>query len=150
MSVRSIFSEAAAALKFNRQRSILTTISLAWGVACFVILYSYGDGFHFALRKAFMAVGQDLVLMFNGSTSTQAGGERAGRRIRMERTDVDAIRDTVPLAAAVSPEVMVHLPTSLRRCWTQPKRKTRLEEPGICTRWQFGMDGTQHRIARRS
>jgi len=48
MTVSSIFAEAAAALKFNRQRSILTTISLAWGVACFVILYSYGDGFHFA------------------------------------------------------------------------------------------------------
>ena len=100
MSASSIFAEAAAALKFNRQRSILTTISLAWGVACFVILYSYGDGFHFALRKAFMAVGQDLVLMFDGQTSTQAGGERAGRKIRMERTDVDAIRDAVPLAAA--------------------------------------------------
>ena len=108
MSANSIFNEAAAALKFNRQRSILTTISLAWGVACFVILYSYGDGFHFALRKAFMAVGQDLVLMFGGQTSTQAGGERAGRKIRLERTDVDAIRDTVPLAAAVSPEAMVH------------------------------------------
>ena len=45
----SIFREAAQALRFNRQRSILTTISLAWGVACFVILYSYGDGFHVAL-----------------------------------------------------------------------------------------------------
>jgi putative ABC transport system permease protein len=119
MRVRSIFAEAAAALKFNRQRSILTTISLAWGVACFVILYSYGDGFHFALRKAFMAVGQDLVLMFDGQTSTQAGGERAGRKIRMERTDVDAIRDAVPLAVAISPEVMVHGASVVRGYRTQ-------------------------------
>jgi len=57
MSVKSIFSEAAQALRFNRQRSILTCISLAWGVACFVILYSYGDGFHVALQTAFRAVG---------------------------------------------------------------------------------------------
>jgi putative ABC transport system permease protein len=119
MTVRSVCAEAAQALRFNRQRSILTTISLAWGVACFVILYSYGDGFHFALRKAFMSVGQDLVLMFNGQTSTQAGGERAGRKIRMERTDVDAIRDAVPLAAAVSPEVMVHGATVVRGYRTQ-------------------------------
>src|ERR1700722_2471893 len=119
MSVSSVFAEAVAALKFNRQRSILTTISLAWGVACFVILYSYGDGFHFALRKAFMAVGQDLVLMFDGQTSTQAGGERAGRKIRMERTDVDAIRDAVPLAASISPEVMVHGATVVRGYRTQ-------------------------------
>ena len=119
MSVSSIFREAAAALKFNRQRSILTGISLAWGVACFVILYSYGDGFHLALRKAFMAVGQDLVLMFNGQTSTEAGGERAGRKIRLERSDVEAIRDSVPLAAAISPEVMIHAATVVRGYRTQ-------------------------------
>ncbi len=119
MSVKSILSESAAALRFNAQRSVLTTISLAWGVACFVILYSYGDGFHGALRKAFQAVGQDLILMFNGQTSTQAGGERAGRRIRMERTDVDAIRDAVPLVAAVSAEVIIHGATVVRGYRTQ-------------------------------
>jgi len=119
MSVKSVITEAAAALRFNRQRSILTTISLAWGVACFVILFAYGDGFHFALRKAFMAVGQDLVLMADGQTSTQAGGERAGRKIRLERTDVDAIRDAVPMAAAVSPEVMLRGATVVRGYRTQ-------------------------------
>ena len=119
MNVRAILREAAQALRFNRQRSILTTISLAWGVACFVILYSYGDGFHLALRKAFQAVGQDLILMFNGQTSTQAGGERAGRRIRMERSDVDAIRDTEPLVTAISPEVMIHGATVVRGYRTQ-------------------------------
>src|SRR6266545_3414070 len=91
--VLSIFTEAAQALRFNRQRSILTTVSLAWGVACFVILYSYGDGFHVTLQTAFKAIGQDLILMFGGQTSKQAGGERAGRRIRMEVSDVDAIRE---------------------------------------------------------
>ena len=84
MNVRAIVREAAQALAFNRQRSILTMLSLAWGVACFVILYSYGDGFQVALQSAFRAVGQDLVLMFGGQTSRQAGGERAGRRIRLE------------------------------------------------------------------
>ena len=107
MSVSSIFREAGQALRFNRQRSILTTISLAWGVACFVILYSYGEGFHLALRTAFLQVGQDLVLMFGGQTSTQAGGERAGRRVRLERSDVDAIRESVPMVAAISPEMMM-------------------------------------------
>jgi putative ABC transport system permease protein len=82
-------------------------LSLAWGVTCFVILYSYGDGFGIALSTSFKAVGQDLVLMFGGQTSSQAGGERSGRKIRLEETDVDAIRDTVPLVAAISPEVLM-------------------------------------------
>lgn len=103
----TIFTEAAQALKFNRQRSVLTIISLAWGVACFVILYSYGNGFHVALETAFRSIGQDLILMFNGRTSTQAGGERAGRRVRMTLSDVDAIRESVPLVGAMSPEIMM-------------------------------------------
>lgn len=107
MRIRSIFSEAAEALRFNRQRSILTMISLAWGVACFVILYSYGDGFQYALQSCFRAVGHDLILMFNGQTSAQAGGERAGRKVRLERENVDDIREAVPMVAAISPEVMV-------------------------------------------
>ena len=107
MSVSSVFSEAAAALRFNRQRSLLTCVSLAWGVACFVILYSYGDGFHLALRVAFQQVGQDLVLLLGGQTSTEAGGERAGRKVRLELADVEAIRETVPMVAAISPEMMM-------------------------------------------
>src|ERR1700748_949808 len=107
MRLRSIISEAAAALRFNRQRSLLTMASLAWGVACFVILYSYGEGFGVALRTSFQAVGQDLVLMFGGQTSTQAGGEGSVRKIKLELTDADVIRDNVPLVAAVSAELML-------------------------------------------
>ena len=114
MSVSSIFREAGQALRFNRRRSILTTTSLAWGVACFVILYSYGEGFHLALRTAFRQVGSDLILMYGGQTSTQAGGERAGRRVRVERSDVDAIREAVPMVAAISPEMMMSNMTVVR------------------------------------
>jgi putative ABC transport system permease protein len=81
--------------------------SLAWGVACFVILYAYGEGFGNALKSSFQAVGQDLVLMFGGQTSTQAGGERSGRKIRLELNDSELIRENVPLVGAVSAEVMI-------------------------------------------
>lgn len=114
MSVSSLLGQAAGALRFNRQRSILTMICLGWGVACFVILYSYGEGFDRALTHAFRAVGHDLILMFNGQTSTQAGGEKAGRRIRMEWSDVQAIRDSVPLVDAISPEIMYRRATVVR------------------------------------
>ncbi len=107
MRIRSLLAEVFAALSFNRQRTLLTMLSLAWGVTCFVILYSYGEGFGFALTTSFKAVGQDLILMFGGQTSSQAGGERSGRIIKLEASDVDAIRDSVPLVAAISPEVLM-------------------------------------------
>ncbi|HEX4277815.1 MAG TPA: ABC transporter permease [Bryobacteraceae bacterium] len=114
MNVRGILSEAASALNFNRQRSLLTVASLAWGVACFVILYSYGEGFGLALRTSFQAVGQDLVLMFGGQTSAHAGGERSGRKIQLELTDSQLIRDNVPLVAAVSSELQIRDATLVR------------------------------------
>src|SRR4051812_20849928 len=119
MRLRSIFTEAGQALRFNRQRSVLTIVSLAWGVACFVILYSYGEGFDVTLHTAFQAVGQDLIVMFPGQTSTQAGGERAGRRIRLELSDVDSIRETAPSVAAVSPEAILRNTSVVRGYRTQ-------------------------------
>src|SRR5437763_229240 len=107
MRFRSILRETLDALAFNRQRSLLTIISLAWGVTCFVILYSYGEGFGIALSTSLKGVGQDLVLMVGGQTSSQAGGERSGRKIRLEESDVQAIRDAVPSVAAISPEVLM-------------------------------------------
>jgi putative ABC transport system permease protein len=106
MTWRYIFAEAVAALRFHRRRTLFTTLSLGWGVACFVILISYGSGFEGALVKAFTAVGQDLVITFNGQTSEQAGGLRSGRRIRMELDNVRVLRETVPLIEAMSPELM--------------------------------------------
>lgn len=119
MNVKAIVREAMQALRFNRQRSVLTMISLAWGVACFVILYSFGDGFQNALVTAFRSVGHDLILTFGEQTSTQAGGQRAGRHIRFDLDDVDAIRDAVPLVANISPEVYLRGANIVRGYRTQ-------------------------------
>jgi putative ABC transport system permease protein len=106
MTWRWTLREAFSSLRYYRRRTIITIFSLAWGVACFVMLMSYGGGFDTALRSAFWAVGQDLVITGNGQTSVQAGGLRSGRRIRMELSDVAAIRESVPSVAAISPEMM--------------------------------------------
>jgi len=103
---RRVLSEAVASLRFYRRRTLVTVTSLAWGVASFVMLMSYGDGFDRAIRTAFQAVGQDLIIMAEGQTSQQAGGLRSGRRVRLELDDVEAIRKAVPLVRAISPERM--------------------------------------------
>jgi putative ABC transport system permease protein len=114
MTVKSILTEAAAALNFNRHRSLLTMASLAWGVASFVILYAYGEGFGYALRTSFQAVGQDLVVMWPGQTSSQAGGERSGRAIKLELSDAELMRDNIPLVTGVAAEVMLREATVIR------------------------------------
>lgn len=122
MRWRLLFSEALASLRFYRRRTTVTVLSLAWGVACFVILMSYGNGFDEALRSAFQAVGQDLIVMAEGQTSQQAGGLRAGRRVRLERDDVETIREAVPAVRWISPEGMRYGMTVVRG--TREKRYT--------------------------
>jgi putative ABC transport system permease protein len=108
MNWRLMFAEALASMKHYRRRTVVTVLSLAWGVASFLILMSYGDGFQLALVTSFQAVGQDLVIMGSGQTSAQAGGLRAGRRVQLDLDDVEAIRTAVPLVRAISPEFKVN------------------------------------------
>jgi putative ABC transport system permease protein len=110
MGWSALFKNVWAALKHYRRRSLVTILSLAWAVASFLILMSYGGGFDKALREAFRAVGQDIVFMTSGQTSQQAGGMRSGRTIRLQKTDIDEIRIAVPMVAAISPEIMRNAP----------------------------------------
>ncbi|MGH7971619.1 MAG: ABC transporter permease, partial [Limisphaerales bacterium] len=102
--IRHIFSEALNALSHYRLRSMLTMLSIVWGVASLMLLLSYGEGFGRALTRAFLQIGKDLVVIFSGQTSMQAGGERSGRWILLDLNDVKAIQEGVPTVEAVSPE----------------------------------------------
>jgi putative ABC transport system permease protein len=110
--IRHIFAEALNALRHYKLRSVLTMLSVVWGVASLMLLLSYGQGFGVALVRAFDQIGKNLVVVFPGQTSTQAGGERAGRRILLELSDVKALAEAVPTIEAISPEVRRFIPVS--------------------------------------
>jgi len=102
--------EALRALRHYRLRAGLTMLSIVWGVASLMLLLSYGRGFERALTQAFLQIGKDLIVVFPGQTSMQAGGERSGRHIPLELSDVTAILEGVPTVEAASPEARRFLP----------------------------------------
>ena len=108
MTLSTLVGSSISTLLSQKQRSISTMISLAWAVASFLLLISYGRGFDAALQEAFYAVGQDIVLMSNGQTSEQAGGMRAGRNIYPFETDIEQIREAVPWVGGYFPGDDVH------------------------------------------
>ena len=96
----------------NRLRAGLSMLGISWGIVSVVMLLAYGNGFDDALLKGFQgAFGDGVTVMFPGQTSMQAGGERAGRRVRLRLADVEAVRE-LPLLKGWSPEYMQLLPTS--------------------------------------
>ncbi|MGA6950827.1 MAG: ABC transporter permease, partial [Candidatus Sulfotelmatobacter sp.] len=98
-------TQAFNALKHNRRRSLLTMLGMAWGIATVVLLLAYGTGFQNALMIAFRTFGGNLVAIFPGRTSQQAGGTKAGAQVRLTRDDLDYLRAEVPMLTRISPEV---------------------------------------------
>ena len=98
-------TQAYSALKHNRRRSLLTMLGMAWGIATVVLLLAYGSGFQNGLMVAFRTFGGNLVGIFPGRTSLQAGGSKAGTEIRLTRDDLDYLTAEVPMLTRISPEV---------------------------------------------
>jgi putative ABC transport system permease protein len=97
--------QAFNALEHNRRRSLLTMLGMAWGIATVVLLLAYGNGFQNALMVAFRTFGGNLVGIFPGRTSIQAGGTKAGAQVRLTADDLDYLRAEVPMLTRISPEV---------------------------------------------
>jgi putative ABC transport system permease protein len=89
----------------NRLRSVLTMLGIVWGLASVVILLAYGQGLGGSVLHAFMNMGNNVIVMWPGQTSLQAGGQRAGKPINYQYEDVEAIREEVPIVRAVSGEI---------------------------------------------
>jgi putative ABC transport system permease protein len=96
--------QAYNALKHNRRRSVLTMLGMAWGIATVVLLLAYGNGFQDALWVAFRSWGTNLVFVFPGRTSLQAGGTKAGTQVKLTVNDLDHLQVEVPLLKRISPE----------------------------------------------
>ncbi len=103
--IRDLLQESYDAMRHNRRRTALTMLGMAWGIATVVLLLAYGAGFQNALMVAFRTFGGNLVAIFPGRTSLQAGGSKAGEQIRLTRNDLEFLRAEVPMLTRISPEV---------------------------------------------
>src|SRR5215470_12246721 len=103
-----LLSQAYSSLKYNRRRSALTMLGMAWGIATVVLLLAYGAGFERAIMYFFSGFGSNMIGVFPGRTSLQAGGAKAGAEIRFKMEDVEALTAEVPLIKRISPFVDIN------------------------------------------
>jgi putative ABC transport system permease protein len=105
MFLKELISQGWQALMRDRMRSLLTMLGIVWGLASVVLLLAYGQGLGGSVLHAFLNMGNDVIVLWPGQTSMQAGGQRAGKKVNYEYEDVEAIRDEVPIVRAVSGEI---------------------------------------------
>ena len=105
MFLKELISQGWQALMRDRLRSALTMLGIVWGLASVVLLLAYGQGLGGSVLHAFLNMGNNVIVLWPGQTSMQAGGQRAGKKVNYEYEDVEAIRDEVPIVRAVSAEI---------------------------------------------
>lgn len=101
--MRDVLGQSWEAMVYNRRRTVITMVGMAWGIATVVLLLAYGAGFSRAIEAIFAQWGTNLIGVFPGRTSQQAGGDKAGTRVRFTLDDVDRVADIVPGVYHVSP-----------------------------------------------
>ena len=98
-------SQAYSAMRYNRRRTALTMLGMAWGIATVVLLLAYGAGFGRAINVIFENWGTRIIGVFPGRTSQQAGGQKAGTKIKFTIDDLGRITAAAPLVNHITPEV---------------------------------------------
>jgi putative ABC transport system permease protein len=107
-----LWAQAYEAMVYNRRRTTITIVGMAWGIATVVLLLAYGAGFGRAIEAIFAQWGTQLIGVFPGRTSEQAGGTKAGVQVRFTQDDVDRLWTMVPNLEHISPMISKDVPVS--------------------------------------
>ena len=109
---REILAQAWSALRRQPLRSFLTMLGITWGIAAVALLIAYGRGLRSVVVAAFDAFGKGAVICWPAQTSEQAGGQRAGKHVVLEKSDLDLVRENATLVRTACLETVRWLPIS--------------------------------------
>jgi putative ABC transport system permease protein len=87
------------AIAANKLRSFLTMFGIAWGVGSLLVLVGLGEGFRSGQHRQLSTLGNDLVMMFNGTIPALANQHTGMRPYKLTMGDEAAMRKLTELRA---------------------------------------------------
>jgi len=105
MSFRDLIQDVFRTLWAHRVRTMLTMFGIAWGVVSIVLMTAAGEGLRVGQAKQAETLGRDLMIVFHGRTSLQAGGARAGRLVHWVDSDIAHLQAEAPDCQYTIPEL---------------------------------------------
>src|SRR6202171_3522701 len=105
MKVGSTFNVAFRALRRNKLRSVLTALGIIIGVAAVIAMVGIGNGAKAQVESQIASLGQNVILIFSGSTTASGIRTGWGGAGTLKIEDAEAIRREVSGVTAVSEEV---------------------------------------------
>src|SRR5438094_976355 len=105
MRIAPTFNVALRALRRNKLRSVLTALGIIIGVGAVIAMVGIGNGAKTQVEAQIASLGQNVILIFSGSTTSSGIRTGWGGAGTLKVEDAEAIRREVSGVVAVSEEV---------------------------------------------
>jgi putative ABC transport system permease protein len=105
MTFRTLLFDTLRTLWAHKLRTFLTMFGIAWGIISITLMVAAGEGLRVGQEKVAKSFGKDIMIVFAGRTSMQAGGVRAGRRLWWDAEDYVFVSEQSPACKYVLPEI---------------------------------------------
>jgi putative ABC transport system permease protein len=105
MTFRDLLRDTLATLWGHKRRTLLTMFGIAWGIISITLMVAAGEGLGRGIQKQHETFGKDVMIVFSGRTSMQAGGTRSGRAVHWMEDDYIQVAKEAPACKYVMPEL---------------------------------------------
>ena len=105
MVLRDLIGDVLRTLWAHKLRTFLTMFGIAWGIVSIVLMVAAGEGLRKGQEEQARNLGKDIMIVFHGRTSLQAGGQRAGRVVRWVDSDVSYLQENARDCEYAIPEL---------------------------------------------
>jgi putative ABC transport system permease protein len=106
MRIAPTFNVALRALRRNKLRSVLTALGIIIGVGAVIAMVGIGNGAKAQVEAQIASLGQNVILIFSGSTTSSGIRTGWGGAGTLKIEDAEATRREVPGVIGVSEEVV--------------------------------------------
>jgi putative ABC transport system permease protein len=103
-SFADILGQVFRAIAANKLRSFLTMFGIAWGVGSLLVLVGLGEGFRSGQHRSFATLGNDIIMMWDGTIPAVANQHTGMRPYWLTLGDEDALR-SLPELRSVTVEL---------------------------------------------
>jgi putative ABC transport system permease protein len=114
VSFPDLLRDTLRTLWAHKGRTFLTMFGIAWGIVSITLMVAAGEGLRVGQAKVAENFGKNILIVFAGRTSMQAGGLRAGRLVRWRDTDHADVAREAWACRHVLPELGRTLPVRSR------------------------------------
>ena len=98
-SFSDILGQVFRAIAANKLRTFLTMFGIAWGVGSLLVLVGLGEGFRSGQHRQLSKLGNDIIMMFNGTIPAVANQHTGMRPYKLTLEDAEALSHLPELRA---------------------------------------------------